>query len=160
MSVARGELPVYRTATADDVGPLALIRAANWGTSAYWEERIAGYLNGERHPRLALPPRTVIVAEEGGLIVGFIAGHLTRRFGCDGELQWIDVVAGRRHTGVASALLRELALWFTGHKARRVCVDVHPENVAGRAFYRKHGAVDLQPHWLMWTDITTLAREA
>ena len=24
-------------------------------------------------------------------VVGIIAGHLTRRFGCDGELEWIDV---------------------------------------------------------------------
>jgi hypothetical protein len=36
-------------------------------------------------------PRVSYVAFEQGLIVGFIAGHLTRRYGCDGELEWINV---------------------------------------------------------------------
>lgn len=29
----------------------------------------------------------------GGEALGYVAGHLTRRFGCEGELQWIYVVA-------------------------------------------------------------------
>jgi hypothetical protein len=34
-----------------------------------------------------------------------------------------------------------------------VCVDVEPENRVARAFYSRHGAVPLNPHWLVWDDI-------
>jgi len=159
VSEALGESLVFRTPVERDVAALALLRSANWGSSSYWHERIAGYMNGECHPRLALAPRTVIVAEAAGTIVGFIAGHLTRRFDCDGELEWIDVVAERRNAGVATVLLRRLAVWFRDQQARRVCVDVDAANVAARAFYRKHGAVDLQGNWLVWPDITLLTPE-
>ncbi len=87
----------------------------------------------------------------------FIAGHLTRRFGCDGELEWLDVVAECRRTGVAGELWRALATWFAGRQARRICVDVDPQNAPARAFYRKHGAQDLNPHWLVWPDTSVVA---
>ena|SRR5436190_7745809 len=87
----------------------------------------------------------------------FIAGHLTRRFGCDGELEWLDVVAECRRTGVAGELWRALATWFAGHQARRICVDVDPQNAPARAFYRKHGAQDLNAHWFVWPDTSVVA---
>jgi RimJ/RimL family protein N-acetyltransferase len=58
---------------------------------------------------------------------------------------------------VAAELLRVLAFWFADENAKRVCVDADPENPGARAFYRKHGAQDLNPHWLVWPDITELA---
>ena len=140
-----------REAHAADVTGLAKIRAREWGTEPYWVDRIGGYMRGEKNPGDALPPRTVIVAEEGDRLVGFIAGHLTRRFGCDGELEWINLIAERRGVGIAGELLRALARWFVDHGARRVCVD--PDEPA-RAFYRKHGATALDPHWLVWEDIS------
>ena len=143
---------VIREATLADVGWLARIRAVVWGTEQYWHDRIGGYMRGELHPQQALAPRVVLVAEGGEDIVGFIAGHLTRRFGCDGELEWLDLVAACRRTGVAGELWRALATWFAGREARRICVDVDPQNAPARAFYRKHGAQDLNPHWLVWPD--------
>lgn len=148
----------YREATVADVGALARIRAASWGTEQYWESRISGYMRGELHPQHSLPPRVVFVAAEQGLLVGLIAGHLTRRFGCDGELEWLDVIPERRRTGIAGALLRTLARWFQAQRAKRICVDVDPQNAPARAFYRKHSAEDLNPHWLVWPDITVLVR--
>jgi len=145
---------VTREASLADVGRLARIRAAVWGTEQYWRDRIGGYMRGELHPQQALAPRVVLVAEDREEIMGLIAGHLTRRFGCDGELEWLDVVAERRRTGVAGELLRALATWFAGRQARRICVDVDPDNAPARAFYRKHRAQDLNPHWLVWPDIT------
>ena len=145
---------VCREAKLPDVGELARIRATEWGTPAYWETRISGYMRGELHPRESLPPRVVLLASGHEIIVGFIAGHLTRRFGCEGELEWLNVVPERRRTGVASALLRALATWFGSRQARCICVDVNPQNAAARAFYRQHGAEDLNPHWLVWRDIT------
>ena len=148
------EAVVYREANLTDVGPLARIRAAEWGTEQYWQDRITGYMRGDVHPQKALAPRVVLVADDHGLIVGFIAGHLTRRLDCDGELEWLDVIAERRRIGIASELLRALAAWFQVRQARRICVDVDPRNAPARAFYGKHGAENLNPHWLVWPDIT------
>ena len=151
---------VCREANLADVGDLARMRVAEWGTELYWQERISRYMRGELHPQQALVPRVVLLASEDGVLVGFIAGHLTRRFGCDGELEWLNVVPERRRAGVASELLRALARWFEGRQVRRICVDVDPQNVAARAFYRQHGAEELNPHWFVWRDITTLAQPA
>ena len=89
---------------------------------------------------------------------GFIAGHLTRRFSCDGELEWIDVVRERRRSGIASELLRVLAAWFVEREALRVCVD--PGNAVARFFYARHGAEALNQHWLVWSDISVVLRAA
>ena len=148
--------PGVREANLADVGELARIRAADWGTQPYWHARISGYLRGELHPRESLPPRVVLLASEDEMVLGFIAGHLTRRFGCDGELEWLNVIPERRRTGVGAALLRALATWFDRRQARRICVDVDPQNAPARAFYRQHGAEDLKPHWLVWRDITAV----
>jgi len=107
----------------------------------------------EIYPQHALMPRVGYVASEGDSVVGLIAGHLTTRHGCDGELEWIDVIPEKRGSGVASELLRRLAAWFVEQKARRVCVDVDPANTVARTFYMRHGATDLKPHWLVWEEI-------
>jgi len=135
---------------------MARIRAGEWGTEEYWRVRISGYLNRELHPRQALMPRVIYVALEGDCLVGFIAGHLTRRYDCHGELEWINVIPKRRRSRVASELLRPLAEWFAVHGASRVCVDVDPANTAARRFYTRHGAVKLNEHWLVWKDINSV----
>lgn len=145
-----------REAALEDANALARLRSTTWGTERYWRERIAGYMQGDLHPREALPPRVVYLAEERGLAVGLIAGHLTRRFDCEGELEWLDVLVDRRRAGVAAALLRTLAAWFAERAIGRVCVDVEPDNAPAQAFYRKHGAEDLRPHWLVWPDIRAI----
>ncbi len=144
---------VFRQAGFDDVAALARLRAEVWGTEEYWRKRIGEYTRCETHPRDALDARTVVVAQLDTAVIGFVAGHLTTRFGCDGELQWIDVAGDVRRRGTGAALLKCLAEWFALHGARRVCVDVDPGNVAARSLYRKHGAVDLNAHWLVWPDI-------
>jgi len=146
----------YREAGEADVDQLAHIRGRDWGSEQYWRERVLGYMKGTLNPGQALAPRVVLVASQDSRIVGFIAGHLTRRYECDGEVQWINVIPEERRTGVAAELLRWLASWFVRHDAKRICVDVDPENAPARAFYRRHGAQDLNPHWLLWPDITLL----
>lgn len=116
------------------------------------------YLAGEHHPQQALPPRAMWMAAEGESPIGYVAGHLTRRFDCDGELQWIYVVPGHRRTQVASRLLRLLAAWFVEHGARRVCIDLGDD--AARPFYARHGAVSLNRHWLVWNDIGSVLEGA
>src|SRR6201985_791504 len=113
---------LYRPATLRDVASMAQIRSEQyWGHAPDWELRLASYLSGEHHPRHALLPRVMIVAEQDDEVIGFIAGHLTRRFHGDGELQRITVSPDHRGQGVATGLLRELADWFASNNARKIC---------------------------------------
>ncbi len=114
---------------------------------------MARYLAGEHNPQQALPPRVAYVAEKEGAIVGYIAGHCTRRFGADGELQWIVVSPEHRGGRVASMLLRHLAAWFSARGATRICVNVEPGNAQARRFYAKHGARELSEYWMEWPRI-------
>ena len=69
----------YRLAEKADIPAMGRIRAAEWETEEYWRVRISRYLNCELHPEQALMPRVSYVALEAESLVGFIAGHLTRR---------------------------------------------------------------------------------
>jgi ribosomal protein S18 acetylase RimI-like enzyme len=146
----------YRQAEKTDVSAMARIRALSWGTEDYWRTRIAAYMDRELHPQHALMPRVGYVALEGDSVVGLIAGHLTTRHACDGELEWINVIPEKRGNGIALELLRHLAKWFGEQNARRICVDVDPANMAARRFYMRHGAEELKPHWLVWSDISSV----
>jgi GNAT superfamily N-acetyltransferase len=143
----------YRIARQSDALAMARLRAANMPAEEAWTARIAGYLAKEYHPRHALLPRVAYVALAAGEVVGYVAGHLTRRYKCDGELQWINVIPEHQGTGVAANLLCRLAKWFVKQKARRVCVDVEPDNIVARCFYKKNGAQTLSTRWLVWPDI-------
>lgn len=117
------------------------------------------YLEGAHHPQFARPERSVWGARTAqGDLAGYVAGHLTSRFDCQGELQWIYVLAPHRRLGVATSLLGVLASWFAEQHAYRVCVDVG--NETARAFYVRHGAVPLNPHWMVWPDIRIRAGAA
>jgi GNAT superfamily N-acetyltransferase len=149
---------LFRPATLLDVSAMTQLRSEHWGKAPDWEQRIAAYLSGEHNPRDARSQRIAILAEQDGEVVGFIAGHLTRRYQCDGELQWINVSADFRGQGVATELLRQLADWFASNNARRICVDVQPRNTVARTFYTRHGAQPLNDHWLVWEDIALVAQ--
>lgn len=149
----------YREAQQSAIAEMAEIRAADWGTEEYWRERILQYMAGKLHPRDALPARVSFICVEHERIVGLVAGHLTRRFGCDGELEWISVRPEYRHRGIASQLLRCLAEWFLAQNATSVCVDVEPSNHAARHFYACNGAENLKPHWMIWKNIGVVVGE-
>jgi ribosomal protein S18 acetylase RimI-like enzyme len=142
---------VIRRGIEKDIPYLARIRAENSATQEHWMHRITGYLNGIIHPQKAKAERIIFVASLNDNIIGFIAGHLTDRFGCNGELQWVDVLTGHRRSGIASALLQELAAWFITQSCYKICVD--PGNDAARHFYSTNGAADLNEHWMYWADI-------
>jgi ribosomal protein S18 acetylase RimI-like enzyme len=142
----------YRQADETDITAMARLRTEGeeGGASA---ERMARYLAGEHHPQQAMRSRVIYVTCEGEALVGYIAGHLTRRYDCDGELQWIYVIPERRGSGVASELLHRLAAWFAEQNASRICVNVSPDNTPARRFYKRHGAEPLNEHWLVWRDL-------
>ncbi len=145
----------YREATLADVPEMERIRVPD-SAAGPADPRMASYLRGEHHPQKALMPRVIRVAADPEAIIGYIGGHLTRRYGCDGELQYLYVVPGHRRTGVASEMLRSLWGWFQERDASRICVDVEPSNGRARGFYMSHGASYLNSHWLVWSDIRTV----
>lgn len=144
---------LYRKADRSDIPGMAQIRAGEWEHEEYWRNRIARYMDCELHPQQALMPRVIYVAIEGNSLVGFIAGHMTRRYGCDGELEWINVAPASRGSGVASKLLELLAGWFAEQNAFSICVNVDPANRIARRFYARHGAENFNEHWLVWNNI-------
>lgn len=144
----------YREVKDEDIPALAKFRSKNNEEQIFWEERISGYLNLQHHPQQALNERTICVAEAGEKIIGFIAGHLTRRFECDGELQWINVIDEYRNKEIGFEMIFVLAKWFAQHNAYKVCVD--PGTDLARKFYRKYGAENLNQHWLFWRDISII----
>lgn len=147
----------YRRANIDDVPAILRSRLADpdWGPA---DPRTASYLQGTHHPQRALHPRALFVALQMQTVVGYIAGHQTERYACDGELQYLWVAIQHRRRGVASKLFELLVRWFKDQGASRICVDVLPDNLAARSFYSRHGAVELNPHWLIWNDITSEPR--
>ena len=150
---------IYRRARHTDIPVMAEIRAADWGTVEYWRDRFLQYLAHELRPKESLAARVSFVCVDRERVVVLIAGHLTRRFSCNGELQWISVLPQYRGRGVAGELLRRLAKWFARHDALRVCVDVDPANEVARHFYARHGAEDLKPPWMVWKDIRWAAQD-
>ena len=132
---------------------MAAIRAAEWETQEYWEKRIGAYLVGQISAQHALPGHVVFVADVAGEVVGFVAGHRTTRHACQGELEWIDVVAAHRRQGIAGRMVVTLAGWFVEQQALRVCIDVKPENLVARGLYAKFGARPLNPYWMFWEDV-------
>jgi GNAT superfamily N-acetyltransferase len=149
-----------KPAEAQHVIAMAQIRARRWESEAFWIDRIGRYLKGEHSPQHALPPRAAFVAVEDEKVVGFVAGHRTRRYKCAGELQWIDVVEERQRQGIAGKLMETMAAWFVGQNALRVCVDVDPANAVARALYTKHGAEQLNRHWMVWPDVHVMGERS
>jgi ribosomal protein S18 acetylase RimI-like enzyme len=117
------------------------------------------YLKGRHHPRQALEPRVMFVALDEGSAVGYIGGHLTTRYDCDGELQYLYVAPGHRRNGIAGELFALLVEWFSERSASRICVDVEPNNQAARAFYSRHAAIQLSEYWMVWDDISRVLGE-
>jgi GNAT superfamily N-acetyltransferase len=131
---------------------MAAIRALEWNTEAFWQDRIRRYLDGTHSPQQALSARTAFVAADGGQLLGFVAGHQTRRLGCDGELQWINVIAESRGEGIARKLMERIGLWFAEQNMRRICVNVDPKNATARKLYAACGAQPLNEQWMLWED--------
>ena len=145
----------YREVIEADLPVIAHI-LADWQTEEYWNKRVSGYYHQELHPQQALPPRIMYVAIASGSIIGFIAGHLTERFGCDGELQWINVIPEFRNAGIATQLLQLLVKWFVNQSAIYICVD--PGGEQSRNFYARNGAGNLNEHWMAWKDISVVLK--
>ncbi len=143
-----------REITEQDISHVAEIRANKNASITHWSTRVKNYLAGIVNPQGAQEERVIYVAVHNDEIIGFVAGHLSTRFGCEGELQWIDTKTEFRRMGVASQLVVHLAHWFISHKAYKVCVD--PGSQIARQFYKRGQAEMLNEHWMFWNDIRVI----
>jgi GNAT superfamily N-acetyltransferase len=144
-----------RTATTADVPAMAGCRLTD-PEAGPADPRMAAYFDGRHHPHEALPSRMGFVALMGEAVIGYIAGHLTRRHGCAAEIQYLFVAPEFRRRGVATALLRRLADWFVTTGALKVCVCVDADSPAAKPFYASTGASPLKRFWYGWEDISAL----
>jgi GNAT superfamily N-acetyltransferase len=145
-----------RPADESDISAMAEIRSDEWGDKTFWMDRIIRYMRGEHNPQEALPERALFVAVDGETVVGFVAGHRTRRLQCDGELQWINVAEHKRGQGIADELVGHIGAWFVEQNAPRICVNVAPQNTTARRLYARFGARPLSPQWMVWDDARSM----
>lgn len=142
---------LIRPVQTNDLSQLATIRAVEWGSHDYWLKRLTNYLNQQASPQKALATRTLFVAiNEKDKIIGFVAGHATTRWDCEGELQWINVIPEYQGMGVSGQLLTKMMEWFSEQNITSICVNVEPDNEKAIQFYKKHGAEYLNEHWMVW----------
>lgn len=123
------------------------------------DHRMQAYFEFRHHPQRALPARVGFLAMAGGEVIGYIAGHLTTRHNCGGEVQYLYVAPPYRRLGVARDLLHLMADWFHSYAAVRVCVCADIESPSALAFYGHMGAEPLFPGkkgWWVWERIDNL----
>lgn len=137
-----------RLATQGDVPFIASLRGG-----VPLEPVVAAYLAGDYFPSHALRKRVVFLASMQAQPVGYVAGHLTTRMGCDGELQWLNVAENFRGLGVGDRLTVAILEWFKGQGCRKVCVNVASENIPARTVYGRNGAIGFDEHWMVWSDL-------
>jgi GNAT superfamily N-acetyltransferase len=142
-----------REVTAADVPAMSRCHFAD-PVNPVADSRMAAYFACQHHPQQALPARVGYVALVNEEIVGYIAGHLTTRHGCAGEVQYLFVTPFYRRHGIATALFRLLAKWFHLQAAEQVCVGVADDSPQeARPFYERVGASPLKRHWFAWENI-------
>src|SRR5438552_9190725 len=139
-------------ATESDVPAMAGCRLTD-PAAGRADTRMAAYFKGQHHPQQALLPRVGYVALADDGVVGYIAGHLTTRHGCAGEVQYLFVAPAYRRRGVATALLQLVAEWFGQQDAQRICVCVDADSPAAQPFYESVGASPIRRYWYVWDDI-------
>jgi GNAT superfamily N-acetyltransferase len=146
----------FRIATSVDVPAMVACHVTDDGVIPY-DPRMASYLDGKSHPQQALPERVGYVATIDDAVVGYVAGHLTTRNDCAGEIQLLFVSPACRRKGIGTMLLGLLAAWFKKQDARRVCVPIANDSAPeAKPFVEHAGASPLRRHWHGWEDIGVL----
>lgn len=120
------------------------IRAHRWKT----------YFAGQS-PVSARPERVIFKAMDDGRMIGYLAVHLTTRYNKDAEIQSFYILKEYQRKGIGLKLLKMAVQWLGQFKARSLCVGIASDNPY-RVFYLKHGGEYLNPHWIVWGDITAL----
>lgn len=115
---------MIREALASDVGPIAAVELACFGSEAWSESLVRDEITGERH--------TVLVDDQDAYGAISVAGDVA-------DLDRIAVMPSRRRHGVARALLDALRAAAHAQGASRMLLEVAADNAAAIAFYEASG---------------------
>ena len=121
----------------------------------FWTDRWRGYLTQGSSAQMSRGDGFALLAEIGGRPVGFAAYHHTSRHDADAELESIYVLRDAQGQGVGTELLGIIGGRLHAEGSRTMCVGYDPRNPY-KHFYRKHGAVEISPHWALWRDVSEL----
>jgi ribosomal-protein-alanine N-acetyltransferase len=120
-----------RPADADDVTVLTAVDARCFDDFwRYGAEEFVAVLESER----------VVVAERGGVIVGYSSAQVT---GSTCTLGRLAVDPDARRTGVGGALLRDAASYAASVRALALSLCTQEDNLASRALYRSAGLIEV-----------------
>ena len=119
-----------RTAAAADAGALADLSGALGYPSTVEQVRT-------RLTLLDDPERTILVAQAGGVVAGFIDVHVQRVVDSEpyGEVGGLVVDAACRGTGVGAALLAAAAVWTRARGLERLWIRANLARVGPHEFY-------------------------
>ena len=148
---------MIRKITSADIPLLVACRMRD--VRAGVDERMGAYFEGHHHPQKALAKRVGFLEIADEVVAGYVAGHMTTRFGYDGELQYLFVDPAHRRQGIARELVRRLARWFAEEGVHRVCVNVDVDSDPAIPFYERMGARPVFPdkrYWYGWEDVRAL----
>lgn len=119
-----------RSMTGSDLDSVLDLEAAT-PEAPHWKQAVyQGFLAESE------PPRRIFLAEDGGVVLGFIAGQIIADI-C--ELQSIVVAASSRRSGLGSALLATFIEWARKRGAICVELEVRVGNSSAIGFYQRVG---------------------
>ena len=96
--------------------------------------------------QIMISPELFLVAEEGGLMVGYVIGEIRKnseRSQRSGHIMNIAVARGFRRRGVGTLLLEGVTERFTEMGASRVTLEVRVSNARAQEFYRERGFTEI-----------------
>lgn len=118
--------PAVSPASAADLPALAALASARSATR--WD---LASLSGE----LNRPDALLLVAREGGAVVGYAAARLV-----GAECRLLDFTSASDGSGTGRALWAALVAAARGRAAARLTLEVSAANARARAFYERAGA--------------------
>ncbi len=161
--------PSIRLAVADDVDTIVRILIASKEASfpemeahdrdvEFWTRRWHGYITQGSTAQKSKGDGWVFLAEVDRQPVGYIAYHHTSRHGTDAELQNVYLLKEWQRRGIGSQLLGVVAHRLQADGSITMCVGYDADSPY-KAFYMKHGAVEMAPGapWAIWNDVGALA---
>ena len=132
-----------RAATADDVP--ALLHSYEWLFAppgvrpSQWDERRAAVALGQA---IDSHDAAVIVADDGGELVGFVTGYQdlhSVRFGYRAWVEDLAVAPSRRSEGIGKALLDAAKAWARERGATHLELDSGDGRLDAHRFYEREG---------------------
>lgn len=123
------------------------VTAAQWNQTEYLKLFATGQPEAQTqgNPQIAEPnikaqPRTALVVEQSGSVVGFIVG---RQVEDEWEIENIAVTGAARRSGLGSRLVGELLDLVRKRGGKSVFLEVRESNRAARSLYEKSAFLEV-----------------